>query len=67
MAVDVIYLVLSEPLLDLTLMTDAEGDRPGKFGLDARKPGAKVAHVLIQLLHRHQSLLQLPHPSKRDG
>lgn len=56
------YLLLSQPLLDLLVVTDAVGDGSGQLGLHAAKPRAQVAHVLIQLLHRHQSLLQLLHP-----
>lgn len=57
-----VYLLLSQPPLDLLMMTHTVGDGPGQLGLDAGQPRAEVAHVLIQLLHRHQSLLQLLHP-----
>ncbi len=57
-----VYLLLGQPPLDLLVVTDAVGDGSGQLGLHARKPRAQVTHVLIQLLHRHQSLLQLPHP-----
>lgn len=60
------YLLLSQPLLDLLVVTDAVGDGSGQLGLHAAKPRAEVAHVLIQLLHRHQSLLQLLHPKHTD-
>lgn len=57
------HLLLGQPLLDLLVVTDAVGDGSGQLGLYATQPGAKVTHVLIQLLHRHQSLLQLLHPA----
>lgn len=40
--------------------------RLGQLRLDARQPRPQVAHVLIELLHRHQRLLQLPHPAQRE-
>lgn len=57
------HLLLGQPLLDLLLVTDAVGDGSGQLGLYATQPRAEVTHVLIQLLHRHQSLLQLLHPA----
>lgn len=57
------HLLLGQPLLDLLVVADAVGDGSGQLGLDATQPRAEVAHVLIQLLRRHQSLLQLLHPA----
>lgn len=57
------HLLLGQPLLDLLVVTDAVGDGSGQLGLYATQPRAEVTHVLIQLLHRHQSLLQLLHPA----
>lgn len=60
------HLLLSEPPLDLLVVTNTVGDGSGQLSLDARKPGAEVTHVLIKLLHRHQGLLQLLHPKTSD-
>lgn len=57
------HLLLGQPLLDLLVVTDAVGDGAGQLGLYATQPRAEVTHVLIQLLHRHQSLFQLLHPA----
>ena len=56
-----VYLVLSEPPMDFLLMTDAVGDGSRQLSLNVRQPRTEVTHVLIQLLHRHQGLLQLLH------
>lgn len=61
-----VHLLLGQPPLDLLVVTDAVGDGSGQLGLNARKPRAEVTHVLIQLLHRHQSLLQLLHPTTNN-
>lgn len=58
-----VHLLLGQPPLNLLVVTDAVGDGSGQLCLHARKPRAEVTHVLIQLLHRHQSLLQLLHPT----
>lgn len=50
-------LLLDQPPLDLLVVTDAVGDRSRQLGLYVREPRAQVAHVLVQLLHCHQSLL----------
>lgn len=62
-----VHLLLGQPPLDLLVVTDAVGDGSGQLGLYARKPRAEVTHVLIQLLHRHQSLLQLLHPNNKQS
>lgn len=56
------YLLLGEFALDFIVVTRTEHDGFGQLALDSREPRAKVAHVLIELLHHHQGLLQLPHP-----
>lgn len=56
------HLLLGQLLLDLLVVAHAVGDGPRQLGLDATQPGAQVTHVLVQLLHRHQGLLQLLHP-----
>lgn len=58
------HLLLGQPPLNFLVVTDTVGNGCGQLSLYARKPRAKVIHVLIQLLHSHQSLLQLLHPSK---
>lgn len=60
------HLLLGQPLLDLLVVAHAVGDGPRQFGLDAAQPGAEVTHVLVQLLHRHQGLLELLHPASRS-
>lgn len=49
-------LLLDQPPLDLLVVTDAVGDRSRQLGLYVRQPRAQVTHVLVQLLHCHQSL-----------
>lgn len=57
------HLLLRQLLLDLVAVAHAVDHRFGQLRLDARQPRTQVAHVLIELLHRHQCLLQLPHPA----
>lgn len=61
-----LHLLLGEPPLDLLVVTNTVRDGSGQLGLNARKPGTEVTHVLIQLLHRHQSLLQLLYPKTSE-
>lgn len=56
------YLVFGEFALDFVIVTHSEHYGFGELPLDTRQPRTQVAHVLVQLLHHHQSLLQLPHP-----
>lgn len=56
------YLLFSEFALDFITVTHTEHDGLGELPLDTCEPCTQIAHVLIQLLHHHQSLLQLPHP-----
>lgn len=63
----VTYLLLSKPLLDLLVITDVVDDRLGELRLDASQPGAKVAHVFVQLLNESKRLLQLLHPKCSGG
>lgn len=48
--------------LYLITVADGVGDRFGQLTLNSGKPGTEITHVLIQLLHCHQCLLQFPHP-----
>lgn len=61
------HLLLSQLLLDLIAVTHAVDQRLGQLRLDARQPRPQVAHVLVELLHRHQRLLQLPHPANTQS
>lgn len=55
------YLLQVELPLDLLGVAGVVGDGFGQLGLDVGEPRAQAAHVLIQLLHGHQSLPQLLH------
>lgn len=59
----VCYLLLAEFSLDLMWVAGLIDDGPREFSLNVSQPGAQTAHVLIQLLHCHQSLLQLLYPT----
>lgn len=63
----VTYLLLSKSLLDLLVITDVVDNRLGELRLDASQPGAKVAHVFVQLLNESKRLLQLLHPGCNGG
>lgn len=58
------HLLLLQLLLDLIAVTHTVDQRLGERRLDARQPRAQVAHLLVQLLHGHQRVLQLPHPAE---
>lgn len=55
------YLLQIELPLNLLEVTRIVGDGFGQLGLDMGQPGAKTTHILIQLLHSHQSFSQLLH------
>lgn len=55
------YLLQIELPLNVLEVTRVIGDGFGQLGLDVGQPGAKAAHILIQLLHGHQSFSQLLH------
>lgn len=61
------YLLFSKPLLDLLVITDVVDNWLGELRLDASQPGAKVAHVFVQLLNESKRLLQLLHPKCNGG
>lgn len=63
----VTYLLFSKPLLDLLVITDVVDNWLGELRLDASQPGAKVAHVFVQLLNESKRLLQLLHPKCNGG
>lgn len=60
---EVTHLLLSQLPLDLVAAAHIVDHWLGELHLDSGQPRPQVAHVLVELLHRHQSLLQLPHPA----
>lgn len=61
-----IYLLLLELLLYFFRVAGIIDDGLGQLWLNVSQPGPQAAHVLIQLLDRHQSLLQLLDPVGRE-
>lgn len=53
------YLLQVQLPLNVVEVTRVVRDGFGQLGLDVGQPGAKAAHVLIQLLHGHQGFSQL--------
>lgn len=55
------YLLQIKLPLNVLEVTGFIGDGFGQLSLNVGQPRAKAAHVLIELLHSHQSLSQLLH------
>lgn len=55
------YLLQIKLSLNVVEVTRVVRDGFGQLGLDVGQPGAKAAHVLIQLLDGHQGFSQLLH------
>ena len=57
------YLLLREFALDLQVVTVLVHQGAAQLMLHIRQPAAQLAHVVLQLLHRLQGVLQLLQPA----